>query len=238
MYKAKVLYIGPKELCEVKAPNVTEEGELVDTPFDVSRSSLLLDEEPSSNTHLNTSMEEEQMRFNKDCVNRLIKVEESVGLLKDLVVQMNTCTISSTQRLERVEMVCKEILRRNPGKPTQGSIDYSYASARAVAEIRELKPNRNALALALEKLVYEDESEELSIAVDSRVRTRDRVLFIQQCVFKYFEVPEHLLEDVWKNVKDALNSRVRRSRKAAKANRIPRNPEVDEENILSDDLFT
>ncbi|VDO89504.1 unnamed protein product [Heligmosomoides polygyrus] len=88
MYKAKVLYIGPKELCEVKAPNVTEEGELVDTPFDVSRSSLLLDEESSSNTRLNTSMEEEQMRFNKEGVTRLIKVEESVGLLKDLVVQM------------------------------------------------------------------------------------------------------------------------------------------------------
>lgn len=137
---------------------------------------------------------------------------------------------------------------------------FSNDSARSVAQLRELKPNRNAFALALKKLVYADENEELSLPVYHRVCTRDRVLFVEQisissrnchesciqfyargnmfhCVSKYFQIPEHLRE-MWKNLKRALNRRVRRSRKANNDNGIRRTEGFDGENILTDDLFT
>ncbi|PIO70627.1 hypothetical protein TELCIR_07512 [Teladorsagia circumcincta] len=123
--------------------------------------------------------------------------------------------ISIAQTQERLEEMMKELLKRCPAKTSQGSIDYTYVSETDVARLRELKgQNLNAFALALEKMVYQDDPAELEIAVDKRIRSLDRLVFIQQCVFKYYDVPENVQKDVWALVKDSLNSRVRRLRKA------------------------
>ncbi|KAK5967600.1 hypothetical protein GCK32_005967, partial [Trichostrongylus colubriformis] len=94
-------------------------------------------------------------------------------------------------------------------------INYIYVSAAEVADLREAKgSNRNQFALALEKMAYRDDPRELQTIVDERIHSKDRVRFIKQCVFKYYEVPEHLQDSVWKSIKEALNSRVRRLRRA------------------------
>lgn len=205
------------------------------------------------------------MRFSKECVNRLIKIEEGSGLLKELMMQTYVCLKScgfSYSIHGRLTATIIILLREDGVGSIRsiGTIDSTYVSAKTVVQLRELKPNRYAFALAFEKLVYEDENE-ASVPVDHRVCTRDRVLFIQQvsilscnchesciqfsaqsnmfqCVSKYFEVLEHLREDLLNDVKDALNNDIRRSRKANKDNNIRGNAEVDDENILTVDLFT
>ncbi|PIO66897.1 hypothetical protein TELCIR_11374 [Teladorsagia circumcincta] len=106
--------------------------------------------------------------------------------------------ISIAQTQERLEEMMKELLKRCPAKTSQGSIDYTYVSEKEVATLRELKgQNFNAFALALEKMVYQDDPADLEIAVDKRIRSLDRLVFIQQCVFKYYDVPENVQKDVW-----------------------------------------
>ncbi|KAK6036003.1 hypothetical protein COOONC_26492 [Cooperia oncophora] len=82
-------------------------------------------------------------------------------------------------------------------------IDYTYASSKHVAECGQLKGlNQNAFGLALEAEVYRDDVAELEVPVDQRVRLSDRVtFFIQRCLFKYYDVPEHLQGSAWKRVK-------------------------------------
>ncbi|PIO65528.1 alanine dehydrogenase/PNT domain protein [Teladorsagia circumcincta] len=66
-------------------------------------------------------------------------------------------------------------------------MDYSYASAKTVADLRKIKgENGSAFALALESMVYQNDSTDACL---------------------YYDVPDHLQADVWKKVKDALNSR-------------------------------
>ncbi|EYC25039.1 hypothetical protein Y032_0012g1663 [Ancylostoma ceylanicum] len=67
--------------------------------------------------------------------------------------------------------------------------------------------------LALEIEVYQDDSSEQELLVDSRIRTKDRVLFIQQCLYKYYEIPDHLREGTGRKAKESMNGRVRRLRK-------------------------
>ncbi|KAL6724176.1 hypothetical protein Aduo_019088 [Ancylostoma duodenale] len=91
---------------------------------------------------------------------------------------------------------------------------YSYATAKTVAELRQLRGlNVSHFVLALEVEVYNDDTTELELLVDNRIRTKDRVLFIQQCLFKYYDIPEHLREGAWRKAKESLNSRVRHLRK-------------------------
>ncbi|KAK6061252.1 hypothetical protein COOONC_01083 [Cooperia oncophora] len=208
----QVLFTGPKEVCELKSSAVTTDGDLADDLFDISPlpqdGNQGDDDAPTSSADAGPSPTE------REIVMRLIRTEEDTALMKNMIIQMNAILASHTQRLEGIEQVGKELLRRNPTKQTQGNIVYAYVSARAVAELRELKgQNRNHFALALEKMVYRDDPKEMELLVDDR-NEAERVLFIQQCVNKYYEVPEHLRDDVWRKIKETLNSRVRRLRKA------------------------
>ncbi|KAL6743665.1 hypothetical protein Aduo_016682 [Ancylostoma duodenale] len=67
--------------------------------------------------------------------------------------------------------------------------------------------------LALEMEAYQDDTSELELLVDNRIRTKDRVLFIAQCLYKYYEIPSHLRKGTWSKAKESLNGRVRRLRK-------------------------
>ncbi|VDM84532.1 unnamed protein product, partial [Strongylus vulgaris] len=82
---------------------------------------------------------------------------------------------------------------------SRGEIKYIYATAKTVAEIRQLKGlNMCHFALALESEAYKDETSELEMLV---------------CLFKFYEIPAHLREGTWKKARESLNSRVRRLRK-------------------------
>ncbi|KAL6730772.1 hypothetical protein Aduo_001713 [Ancylostoma duodenale] len=110
--------------------------------------------------------------------------------------------------MARMEMLLQELLRRTPATQRQGEIVYSYATAKTVAELRQLKGlNMSHFVLALEVEVYNDDTTELELLVDNRIRTKDR------CLFKYYDIPEHLREGTWRKAKESLNSRVRRLRK-------------------------
>ncbi|KAL6740956.1 hypothetical protein Aduo_014259 [Ancylostoma duodenale] len=76
--------------------------------------------------------------------------------------------------------------------------------------------------LALEMEAYQDDPFELELLVDNRIRTKDRVLFIQQCLYKYYEIPSHLREGTWRKAKESLNGRVRRLRKTLRDQELAR----------------
>lgn len=59
----QVLYTGPRKLWKMKAPNVTEEGHLIEPLFDISVSTMLPDDEPSPNSFDNSV--EDHMHFIK-----------------------------------------------------------------------------------------------------------------------------------------------------------------------------
>ncbi|KAK6043829.1 hypothetical protein COOONC_18666 [Cooperia oncophora] len=150
---------------------------------------------------------------------------------------------AQSQRMDRLEQIGRELLRRNPPKQVQevhrlshlsslvfrsfskfctlcrnslGNIVYGYASQKTVAELRELKgQNKNQFVLALEKIIYKGSPKEMEL-----------------CLMKYYDIPESLREDVWRKAKDALNSRVRRLRKAIRDGQIS-TQNVDRENEFS-----
>ncbi|KAL6724273.1 hypothetical protein Aduo_019175 [Ancylostoma duodenale] len=63
-------------------------------------------------------------------------------------------------------------------------IVYSYANAKTIAELRQLKGlNISHFVLALEVKTHKDDTVELELLVDNCVRTKDRVLFMQQVIF-------------------------------------------------------
>ncbi|KAK6062207.1 hypothetical protein COOONC_00123 [Cooperia oncophora] len=75
--------------------------------------------------------------------------------------------------------------------------------------------NKNQFVLALEKIIYKGSPKEMEL-----------------CLVKYYDNPENLREDVWRKAKDALNSRVRRLRKAIRDGQIS-TQNVDRENEFS-----
>ncbi|KAK5975267.1 hypothetical protein GCK32_013061 [Trichostrongylus colubriformis] len=226
-YKGKILFVGAKELCEMKANSISADGELIEDIFDVSNAPQTSGSLGSDSSEGGPSaVEREQMM-------RQIRMEEDIKFIKDMLIQMNATLSSNSERIGRLEQVAMELLRRNPTKPGLNTIDYIYASANEVAELRETKgTNRNQFALALEKLVYKDDPRELELVVDERMRSKDRVRFIRQ----YYDVPEHLQDNVWKGIKEALNGRVRRLRKALRDGQS--GPHRAVENEAGGDPFT
>ncbi|KAK6017634.1 hypothetical protein OSTOST_16842 [Ostertagia ostertagi] len=188
----------------MKMSSVSADGELVEDVFDFSL-------EPTVAEPL---VEQGPTPREREFMTRQIRMEEDISLIKNILVQMNSGSSSQGTKIERVEQIGRELLRRNPPKQTQDNLEYVYASAKSVAQLRELKgQNKNLFVLALEKLVYSDDPAEMDLPVDDRILTKDRVIFIKQCLFKYYDVAD---DDIWRRAKDALNSRVRRHRKALK----------------------
>ncbi|EYC35836.1 hypothetical protein Y032_0972g3257 [Ancylostoma ceylanicum] len=97
-----------------------------------------------------------------------------------------------------------------------GEIVCSYTTSNFVAELQHREGlDMSLFVLALEVEVYKDDTTELELLMDNRLRTNDRVLSIQQSLFKHYNTPEHLREGTWRRAKESLNSRVRRLRETA-----------------------
>ncbi|KHJ88493.1 hypothetical protein OESDEN_11711 [Oesophagostomum dentatum] len=113
-----------------------------------------------------------------------------------------------------VKTMLGEVLKRIPPPQQSGEIEFNFVRQEEVDRIRKQKgSNKNLFALALEQKVYADLQSDLLLPVDERTST-DRVQFIKDCVFKYYQVPQNHQLDVWRSVRESLNSRTRRERKA------------------------
>ncbi|KAL6744107.1 hypothetical protein Aduo_017076 [Ancylostoma duodenale] len=77
---------------------------------------------------------------------------------------------------------------------------------------KKMRDNKNRFALALEREVYADKASDLVTAAESRSNA-DRVEFIKQCLFKFYQIPEKYQCEVWRSARDEMNTRVRRLRK-------------------------
>ncbi|EYC35835.1 hypothetical protein Y032_0972g3257 [Ancylostoma ceylanicum] len=100
--------------------------------------------------------------------------------------------------------------------PLASEIVCSYTTSNFVAELQHREGlDMSLFVLALEVEVYKDDTTELELLMDNRLRTNDRVLSIQQSLFKHYNTPEHLREGTWRRAKESLNSRVRRLRETA-----------------------
>ncbi|KAK5979553.1 hypothetical protein GCK32_007787 [Trichostrongylus colubriformis] len=231
-YKGKVLYTGPKEICEMKAQCVSADGELIEDVFDVS--SVPADQAPRSEAQVEQSPSPSE----RELIMRITRIEEELSLVKNMVIQMSITLSSLAERSLRSEQMDREVLRRLPAKPAEGNIDYVYASAKEVAELRVLKEsNKNHFVLAMEKLVYRDDPREMELPVDSRELTKDRVIFINRCLLKYYNVPESASEEVWRKAKDALNSRVRRLRKTVREEQAAQRAARPEDDIFDLNIY-
>ncbi|KAK6038332.1 hypothetical protein COOONC_24163, partial [Cooperia oncophora] len=113
------------------------DGEIVDDVFDISPPAQDVGQHDDGAT--TDSADPGPSAKEREIMTRLIRVEEDNSLMKNMMVQMNSLLASHTHRLERIEQIGKELLRRNPAKQSQGNIVYAYVSARAVAELRELE---------------------------------------------------------------------------------------------------
>ncbi|ETN82050.1 hypothetical protein NECAME_08203 [Necator americanus] len=95
---------------------------------------------------------------------------------------------------------------------------YSFVPYEKVQSVfHENRASPVRFALALEPLVYAAEPWEMQIPVNKRIRSAAKVEFIRNCVFRHFNVPNELQEDIWKNVRVSLNCRARRHRTSARS---------------------
>ncbi|VDN28874.1 unnamed protein product [Cylicostephanus goldi] len=137
-----------------------------------------------------------------EVIKRLTAIETKLSVMEERL-----------SRVEHMEEMLAEILRRLPATDT-GEIRYTHTSPEFVAQLRTLKgSNVTQFALDLEAEIYKDDASELDLPVERRLKTKDKVIFLRQCVNEYYSVPQHLKEATWKRVREALDSRVRRLRK-------------------------
>ncbi|CAJ0597500.1 unnamed protein product [Cylicocyclus nassatus] len=137
-----------------------------------------------------------------EVIRRLTSIETKLAVMEE--------RLSS---VEHIEEMLSEILRRLPATDT-GEISYTHTSPEFVAQLRTLKgSNVTQFALDLEAEIYKDDATELDLPLERRLKTKDKVIFLRQCVNEYYSVPQHLKEATWKRVREALDSRVRRLRK-------------------------
>ncbi|KAK6732284.1 hypothetical protein RB195_016585 [Necator americanus] len=105
--------------------------------------------------------------------------------------------------------------------PRQPLFLYSFVPYEKVQSVfHENRESPVRFALALEPLVYAAEPWEMQIPVNKRIRSAAKVEFIRNCVFRHFNVPNELQEDIWKNVRVSLNCRARRHRTSARSTPI------------------
>ncbi|VDM84184.1 unnamed protein product [Strongylus vulgaris] len=187
-FKFEILFIGAKELCELKSASVTSEG-------DLKRSLIILWDFLMTTT---TKWADHKHRPRKEIVTRLIRIEELGGVRAENEDRRDAETASQIHRIAHLEQILEEVLRRLPVFIFNGRLN-TFTKQRTVAEIRQLKGLTMChFALALDSEVYKDETLELEML----------------CSFKFYEISTHLREGTWKKTKELLNSRIRRLRKA------------------------
>ncbi|CAJ0597501.1 unnamed protein product [Cylicocyclus nassatus] len=137
-----------------------------------------------------------------EVIRRLTTIETKLAVIEERL-----------SRVENIEEMLTEILSRLPETET-GRICYTHTTPEFVAELRTLKgANVTQFALDLEAEIYKSDSLELDLPVGRRKKTKDRVLFLKQCVNEYYSVPPHLKKATWNKVRESLDSRVRRRKR-------------------------
>ncbi|VDL66494.1 unnamed protein product [Nippostrongylus brasiliensis] len=97
LYTAKILFAGPKELCELKVLQVTGEGELADGPFEIAASGST----SAAATPVGPNSEErERMR-------RLISIEEHIESNTETVGRIHRTVTNIEPRVIRLEKTLK-----------------------------------------------------------------------------------------------------------------------------------
>ncbi|VDL65949.1 unnamed protein product [Nippostrongylus brasiliensis] len=176
-----VLYVGPKEICEMKIQRVTADGELAD---------VLLDLTPGT---------------------ELLKgIEETLASLLDLVKRRIRTTDRDELRFQRIENMVVEIRERLLAQ--DGRLEFHYATAAKVTELRTAIEEPIKFMRLLEKEVFKDSRDKLLQTIDER-KSVDRIKFLQASLYKFYNVPHTLRDALWRRVKSSLNSKARKRRR-------------------------
>ncbi|VDL69610.1 unnamed protein product [Nippostrongylus brasiliensis] len=122
-YIAKIRYVGPKELCEVKVGLVTADGELANKPLDiVPFDGSVIDEHPMARLETPTAAERESvlLRTIKENVatavellninNKLIKNDKKEELQAERIEKMFVDVLSSTDSTVFKEAIFQQFL--------------------------------------------------------------------------------------------------------------------------------
>lgn len=204
-YTAKVLFTGPMEICEMKMTHVTAGGELIEDVFDIAT----VDEVPDTVQRDPSSSPTE-----REIVRRLTAVEERLACVADLLMRLERKIVLGEDQRNRMEGMLRQTVRRLPAPVEADGIEYTFATAELVAALRKANSDPKKFIRCLEEEVFKDEPHIMDIAVDQRHDSVDKMDFLRKCLFKFFDVPTNLREDMWKRAKASLNSRARRARKA------------------------
>ncbi|VDL87093.1 unnamed protein product [Nippostrongylus brasiliensis] len=105
LYAAKILFIGPKELCELKVPQVTAEGELTDGPFEMA---AIGDSTATEVTPVVSNSEE------RERIQRMINIEERTASTNEMMSRMHRMLFNIDQRLSRVGKTVNGIDQKLP----------------------------------------------------------------------------------------------------------------------------
>ncbi|WKY05424.1 hypothetical protein Q1695_005994 [Nippostrongylus brasiliensis] len=227
-YIAKILHVGPRELCESKVGLVTAElGELTDEPFDI-----VPFEDSVTNEHT-AVRPETPTAAEGESVLQLRTIQENLATAVERLDKSLKNDKKEELRAERIEKMLAEVLNRLPA-PSQGQIDFRFASAGTVANLRKANEKSMKFVRLLDDEVFRDRKHEKQLKVDER--SVDRINFIKECLFKIYDVPVMHREDLWKRAKSTLNEKARRLRKTLRDG-FSREGDGMRDRLLSDDEF-
>ncbi|WKY02337.1 hypothetical protein Q1695_015965 [Nippostrongylus brasiliensis] len=127
------------------------------------------------------------------------------------------CFEKIMSELEETNNVLRSVYSKIP-KPTTEGPNFALMPKEKVATMRKLRgDNMNKFALDLERELYATgDRKDLTKPVEKRFASADKVAFIKECVFMFYDVHGEAKRTTWLAVRNALNSRVRRLRSSSK----------------------
>ncbi|KHJ84367.1 hypothetical protein OESDEN_15920 [Oesophagostomum dentatum] len=206
-YRAKIVFAGSKNACEAAIKNVTEEGDMNDTFFLAGDSATVLDANVDNN----------QRQDYAETKAAIQEVLTQLGLLsRNTTAMLREHRIAVEAKLIRLETrLCKiEGMLEEKNTTPSGEINFKYVSRERFESLLALKCGKmRKFALALEKDVFGDDSSELSLKIEDRKNSGEKINFMREVIFKYFNVSSDSEDSVWQTVKNALNGRARTVRR-------------------------
>ncbi|EYC24006.1 hypothetical protein Y032_0014g2266 [Ancylostoma ceylanicum] len=202
------MFLGTKPACEAAIKDVTKEGELRE------RFSLAGD----SGTSLDAYDSDESDQPNDSATTNLMKEilaqvaqlsKATATMLRDQRIAMESSLARLERRLCKVEGLLEE------KNSTSGELNFKYVLRERVESLLALKCGKlSKFALALEKEVFADDTSELHHKIEDRKNAAEKINFIREVIFKYFNVSSDSEDSVWQTVKNALNGKARTLRRA------------------------
>ncbi|VDL69934.1 unnamed protein product [Nippostrongylus brasiliensis] len=189
-YEAKVVCVGSRKYCE--SPHILiDAGLVVPEPEICERKETPHGSEPNADGTFEL----------KNCIEALLaKLEKQAILIEELSSRLRRQESLFSQELQKCRSDIEELLRRVPMQidSEEDSLSFACVPRERLEALRKLRGgNVNRFALDLEKEVYVDQPEELAINIAKRA------------VFKYYQVPVEAREQIWRGVRNALDSRAR-----------------------------